>query len=259
MNLISKFVGQSRFARKQFLFGAVAAAVAALVWQLPTTGEAAVVLTEVDPTGSATTINSYNADWFELTNTGAAAVDITGWKMDDNSNAFATAVAIRGVTSIAPGQSVVFVESNTSGTNDATIEAAFKSFWFGSNVPAGFTIGAYGGSGVGLSSSAGDAVNIFDAGGNRVTGVAFGAIVDGTSLDNYAGAGSTTLPLPTISTLSVVGVNNAFASFGAGGAQPVHEIGSPGAVPEPSSIVLAALGLLGAGFVGRRRRARTSR
>lgn len=252
MQLSSKVEGHVRFSRKHFL-GLVAAALAATLWQLPATVEAAMVITEVMPSGSSSTSNSYNADWFELTNTGPAAVSITGWKMDDNSNAFASAVALRGVTSIAPGQSVVFIEGNATGTTDATLEAAFKTNWFGANVPAGFTIGAYGGSGVGLSSSAGDAVNIFDAGGSRIAGVQFGPVVDAITLDNAAGAGSTTLPLPTISTLSSVGVNGAFSSFNAGGTLSAHEVGSPGTVPEPSTIVLASLGLLGVGFYGRRR------
>ena len=62
--------------------------------------------------------------------------------MDDNSNAFANAVGLSGVTSIAPGQSAVFVETANAGTAAATA-AAFRSSWFGSNVPVGFAIGTY--------------------------------------------------------------------------------------------------------------------
>ena len=62
-----------------------------------------VVISEVTPWSSGNT--PYAADWFEVTNTGAVPVDITGWKMDDSSNAFATAVALRGVTSIPAGKS----------------------------------------------------------------------------------------------------------------------------------------------------------
>ncbi len=206
---------------------------------------ASIIISEVDPTGSSNA--NYGADWYELTNTGATAQDITGWKMDDNSNSFSLAVPLRGVTSIAAGQSVVFVEGTATGTTDATIDANFESAWFGASVPAGFTIGNYGGSGVGLSSSS-DAVNIFDSSGDPITGVTFGASTSGVSFDNAAGVNG------AISTLSSVGVNGAFMS-------PDGEIGSPGVianavVPEPSAFVLAAFGLVaGLGLAFHRRAA----
>jgi uncharacterized protein YjiK len=178
------------------------------------------VISEVHPSGSGN--GTYAADWFEVTNTGPTALDVTGWKMDDNSNAFATAVALRGVATIPAGKSAVFFEGSATGTTDATILAAFSTAWLGSPTPpAGVLIGAYGGTGVGLGGG-GDAVNLFDAAGNRVTGVSFGAANPAFTFDNTAGLGSTTLPLPTISTLSVAGVNGAFLS--ANGA----ETGSPG-------------------------------
>jgi Lamin Tail Domain len=130
-----------------------------------------VVISEVHPAGSGN--GTYNADWFEMTNAGTEAVDLTGWKMDDNSNSFSTAVALTGVASIAPGQSVVFIES----TVPVDI-GAFETAWFGGSVPSGFTVGTYGGPGVGLSTN-GDAVNLFDAGGNRITGISFGALCVG--------------------------------------------------------------------------------
>ena len=37
-----------------------------------------VFISEVHPAGSGN--GTYNADWFEVTNAGTAAVDITGWK-----------------------------------------------------------------------------------------------------------------------------------------------------------------------------------
>ncbi len=202
---------------------------------------ASIIISEVDPSGSGTT-NTYNADWFELTNTGTSAQSITGWEMDDNSHTFASAVALRGVTSIAPGQSVVFVEGTATGSTDATIDAAFENFWFGSNIPAGFTIGNYGGSGVGLSQTA-DEVNIYNAGGTEVTGVGFGATASGVTLDNTAGLGSATQPDPIISTNSTVGVNGAFTSANSVSPAP-SEIGSPGVVPEPSTLILAGLSLV---------------
>ncbi|MDX2211883.1 MAG: DUF3616 domain-containing protein [Oculatellaceae cyanobacterium bins.114] len=180
------------------------------------------IISEVHPSGSGN--GTYAADWFEVTNTGTSDVDITGWRIDDGSNVFASAVALRGVTTIPAGKSVIFFEGNATGSTDAAIIAAFSTAWFGTATPpAGFLIGAYGGSGVGLSSG-GDAVNLFDASENRITGISFGAANSTTTFDNAAGAGSTILPLPTVSTLSATGVNGGSVSFNGA------ETGSPGAI-----------------------------
>lgn len=107
-----------------------------------------IIIFEVAPYASGDTV--YAADWLELTSTGSSAVNITDWKMDDDSHSFTSAVALRGVSSIAPAQSVIFLGSNANGTNDAGIDAGFKSAWFGLNIPVGLVVGNYGGSGVGL-------------------------------------------------------------------------------------------------------------
>jgi len=205
---------------------------AALLAASLSAAQAQIIISEVDPAGSSGS-TGYGADWFELKNTGSSAVDITGWKMDDNSDSFSLAVALRNVTSISPGQAVVFVEGTSDGTGDATLDANFETAWFGSSVPAGFTIGNYGGSGVGLSQTS-DAVNIFDSTGTAVTGVAFGATTLGNTLDNEAGLSG------TISQTSQVGVDGAFLSASG------KEVGSPGDVspaPEPAALALAGLGL----------------
>ena len=41
-------------------------------------------------------------------------VDLTGWRMNDNHASFAAAVALEGVTSLAPGHSAVFVERHAT-------------------------------------------------------------------------------------------------------------------------------------------------
>ncbi len=219
-------------------------AAAAGVLALTATGaQAQVRITEVAPWGSSTSAPAipYATDWFELTNFGSTAVNISGWTMDDNSNGTAK-VALTGITSIAAGESVIFTE------NAAT--ASFLSTWFGSKAPANLQIGNYTGSGVGLGQT-GDAVNIFNASGVLQANVVFGA-ADATSpyqtFDNAAGLNNT-----TISQLSVVGVNGAFVA-----ANDAVEIGSPGrisAVPEPEGValVLAALGVVG--LVARKRQA----
>ncbi|MDZ8025178.1 MAG: SdiA-regulated domain-containing protein [Nostoc sp. DedQUE11] len=182
------------------------------------------IISEVSPWSSGN--SPYGADWFEVTNTGTSAVSIAGWKIDDDSNSFANSVLLNGVTSIAPGQSVIFIEGN------ATTASAFKTAWFGSNVPSNFTIGTYSGSGIGLSTG-GDAVNLFDSSGNRITGISFGTSTTGFTFDNKTGVGSTTLPLPTVSTLSVAGVNGAFV------ASNVPETGSPGTTVTPPSLIIS--------------------
>jgi uncharacterized protein YjiK len=181
---------------------------------------ASVIVSEVSPWSSGN--SSYAADWFEVTNTGFAPVNITGWKFDDNSNSFGSAVALRGITTIAPGKSVIFIEGTADGATDATVISGFSSSWFGTaKPPADVVIGTYGGAGVGLSTG-GDAVNLFDAAGNRVTGVNFGPSTTNFTFDNKAGLGSTILPLPTVTALSATGINGAFQ------APNSLETGSPG-------------------------------
>lgn len=201
-----------------------------------TTTPAQLIISEVHSTGSSS--STYAADWFELSNTGATPLDITGWKVDDSSADITKALALRGVTTIAAGQSVVFMESDAAGANDLTADAAFTTAWFGGSTPAGFALGFYGGSGIGLSSS-GDAVNIYDALGTLMASVDFGAGTTGISFDNAAGLTG------TISQLSAVGVNGAFNSLAG------SEVGSPGVVPEPSVLALGMLGAAGLIFRSR--------
>ena len=169
-------------------------------------------------------------DWFEVTNAGTADQDITGWKMDDNSNAFSKAVALSGITTIHAGESVIFIE--TTGTTLDAVKTAFIDTWFGGHAPANLQIGGYGGSGVGLSTD-GDAVNLFDAGGNLQANVSFGASTTGLTFDNAAGLNNT-----TISTLSQAGTDGAGPAAG-----DASEIGSPGStINPPSSTIIGTNG-----------------
>ena len=201
----------------------VAAAIAAVALPAPASAaDTAIIVSEVAPWASGNA--PYGADWFELTNTTAGSISISGWRMDDNSNSFASSVALNGVSSLASGQSAIFVE----GT--AATAAAFSTAWFGASPPSGLAVGWYSGSGVGLSTG-GDAVNVFDASGARQTGIAFGvspAASPFKSFDNAAGAGSTTLPLPVVSLLSEAGVNGAFVSPSQ--TPTLTEVGSPGTI-----------------------------
>jgi hypothetical protein len=201
-------------------------------------------ITEVAPWGSGNGLG-YRVDWFELTNTGNASVSISGWKMDDesgNSGSATAAVALNGITSIAAGESVIFLETNSP----STVGASFLSTWFGTS--AGPRIGSYTGGGVGLGQG-GDAVNIFDGSGTLQAKVTFGAS-DATSpyqsFDNAAGLNNA-----TISLLSEVGTNGAFVAL-----NDAAEIGSPGliaAVPGPESYAFMLAGLAVVGAIARKR------
>jgi uncharacterized protein YjiK len=180
-----------------------------------------VKITEVDPTGNNA---GYGADWFELTNMGTEAATLTGWKIDDDSDSFASGATLEGVTTLAAGETAVFVEKSSA-------IAAFEAAWWPAGKPTGLKIGSYNG-GPGLGSG-GDEVNIFEADETPVTGVAVGASTTGVTFDNAAGIGGTGTPRPTVTLKSVVGVNGAFKNA-------AGEIGSPGRIVTPPAPVLAA-------------------
>lgn len=212
-----------------------------LAIMLGSSAQAALIITEVM---SASGTNG-TPDWFELTNTGAASTVITGYRMDDNSFAFGNSVLLNGVTSIAPGESVVFFESTTV---PATEIANFRTFWSGSasGLP-GVQIGYYLGSGAGVSfSSNGDGAVVYNAGGTVVAGpVSYPSATNGKSFQYDPGTQLLVGP-------SIVGQYGAFTSFDT---TPLNT-GSPGtigSVPEPSTLALAGCGLLALGVCARRR------
>lgn len=144
------------------LLPAVAALVAAVTIQAHATP--ILCITEVMSNGDTW-------DWFELTNYGTSPADITGFRMDDDSFNFSASVALHGVTIIEPGESVIFIEGNSSAV------ATFRSNW---SVPD-MKVGYYSGSGVGFSSG-GDGVVVFTSGGAEIAPrVSFGASTSGTA------------------------------------------------------------------------------
>ena len=143
-----------------------ALALGSLVAQIAAPAHAAGIIRITEVMSNSTVANSagsiWNGDWFELTNYGDAAVDITGWKVDDNSFAFGSSLPLNGITSIAANESVMFTE-NAGGVNVTD----FKTFWgLGTSVQVGY----YSGSGIGLSSS-GDGVVIYTSGSTEINRV----------------------------------------------------------------------------------------
>jgi hypothetical protein len=226
---------------------------------------ASIVITEVDPFGSNGS-DGYSADWIELTNTGTTSMSIAGWTMTDdhasknstisigNSSKPAAALTLaNGATSLAAGQSAVFIESPGSGADSATLIASFEQAWFGAKAPAGLLVGTYNdtsSTNFGLGQG-GDMVNIFNGSTSSATleaSITFGNDAGSPigTFDNAAGLNNVTLTQQ-----SVAGVNGAFISASG------LEVGSPGtisAVPLPDSVVLllSGLGALGLFVIGRR-------
>ncbi|MFZ4640570.1 MAG: ExeM/NucH family extracellular endonuclease, partial [Nodosilinea sp.] len=191
-------------------------------FSLSVTPAPTLVISEVAPWSSGS--SAVAADWFEVTNVSANAINITGWKMDDNSNSFAASVALNGITSIAAGESVIFIET----ANLVTTRTAFLNTWFGGNQTGGLQIGSYSGSGVGLGSG-GDAVNLYDGSGNLKANVTFGSsptVSPFATFDNSAGASS-------VSTLSAPGIKGAYSVTDTTSTQ----IGSPGKIANDLPVI----------------------
>ena len=177
------------------------------------------IVSEVAPWSSGN--SPVGADWFEVTNIGDAPMSIAGWKVDDSSESPVAAVPLNGVTSIAPGESVIFIET----ADLAGAKATFLATWFGAEPPADLQVGSYSGSGIGLSTG-GDAVNLYNSAGVLKARVFFAASPAGpvfSTFDNAAGLNN-----EGITQLSVAGVNGAFVA-----ASDENEIGSPGTITTP--------------------------
>jgi hypothetical protein len=175
------------------------------------------------------------ADWFEVSNYGTTAIDITGYKMDDNSFAFANAVALLGITSIAAGETVIFVEGAS------TTVSGFRSFWGGLS---GVQVGYYTGSGVSFSSS-GDGLVVYNGSGSEVTQRAtFGSATTGSSF-YFESTGTNP---GVVSTVGTIGTQVTFATSGNPG--NVGSLGTALNIPAPGAVALVAL----AGLVARRRK-----
>jgi Lamin Tail Domain len=235
---------------------------------------AAVVITEVDPFGSNGS-DGYSEDWFELTNTGTSAVSIAGWTMVDNhaaSNSTTPYVAgatisignvstskpaaaltlANGSTTLAAGQSAIFLESPNSGATSTALISSFETAWFVTNTPANLLVGTYNDASAanfGLSQS-GDMVNVFN--GSTGSAILEASVAFGNDAGSPIGTfeNDTDLNNTTLTTQSVAGVNGAIVSASG------LEIGSPGtvsAVPLPDSVVLllSGLGALGLFAIGR--------
>ncbi len=219
--------------QSRFIIAAVWSA--ALLWSAAP-GRAGLVITEV-MSSSAHPGGPANGDWWELTNTGAAALSLNGYSFDDDSVTPGAAVFPNGI-SIAPGESILFVEESVANLT------GWRAAWGVAPSVQAFSNAQFTGTYSGLS-SAGDQVNVYDIANQLAASVAFGASTSGFSFEWKKNGDS--------QGLSVVGENGAYQALSNGVAGPGVDIGSPGhAVPEPSTWALALLGV--AGLVLARRR-----
>lgn len=200
---------------------------------------AALTITEVAPQSSLNTPSTINGDWWELTNSGPAPIDLAGYKWADTEDEIGGATPQPNIfpsVVIAPGESIIIIDELSSS------EEAWRTNW---GAPATLQI---------LSTDemlpTPPATDTFSGLGNTNDGVFF-YDPSGATLSSYLYAQNTrgvTFEIATDGTdlgLSVVGEN--FAVLAANG-----DIGSPGvAVPEPTVL---SLGMMGAGLLLRRRR-----
>ncbi|HTY88827.1 MAG TPA: CotH kinase family protein [Candidatus Acidoferrum sp.] len=184
------------------------------------------VITEVmssEAKGSLTT-----SDWWELSNLGNFAVNLQGYRFDDDHHSFSDAETITNAVNIAPGESIVLVEDLTPD--------AFRAWWGSQHLPARLQMITY--PNIGFSSS-GDAIYLWNAAANSLTdtvaSVTFAAATRGVSFGFDPATG-------TFGGLSAAGQNGAFTAAANG------DIGSPGTVLNPPQ--LAGFNFSGAsGFI----------
>jgi hypothetical protein len=162
---------------------------------------------------------SGHADWFELSNLGNFAVNLFGFRIDDNHQSLAQAATVTNRTMIQPYESVVLVQTMTP--------QAFRDWW-GPNLPANTQIITYNGAGQGLSGS-GDDVHVWNAAASANADQAASVnFLTGTDGDSFGF--DPTIPNPSgffgfaPDGLSTAGVNGAFVAAVGG------DIGSPGSI-----------------------------
>lgn len=205
---------------------------AALVAAAPSLASAQIRITEWLYSGAP-------GEFVELTNVGAAPVDMAGYKYDDDSADPSPGVSfsLSGFGVVQPGESVVFTEATTT---------TFALVW---NLPA--SVKLLGGYTNNLGRT--DQINIFDASNALVDRLTYSDVnFPGTirTLDISGNVPPSALGLNTVAAATLSSVGDAYGSA----ANTSGVVGNPGryAVPEPAA--LAALAGAGMVLVARKRK-----
>lgn len=162
-----------------------------------------------------------NSDFWELTNFGTNAINLTGYKFDDADNNLAAAdsAPFDGL-SVGPGESVVFVQ-NSVNTNDVSFRA-----WWGTNLAQKVKVVFYNGNGF---SSGGDGIRLWGPGAQNaadvIDSVDFGEAKRGASFTYDPVTGG-------FGVASTNGVDGAFK------AEAADDVGSPGKSTGPTPITI---------------------
>jgi len=199
-----------------------------LILCMALTTQAGIIISEVMPDSSHDKdVTNDNGDWFEITNTGSNAVDLSGWSWVDDKDSH-DKLAFPAVT-IAAGESIICLEESSADD--------WLSSWDLSN--SGITVltednftdssGENDFHGLGTD---GDTVFIYDGNSNLVDFFSWTDASEGISIDVYNGGVN-----------SQVCVNGAWASDDVDVAGNCDDIASPGVVPEPCSLALIGLGV----------------
>jgi len=161
---------------------------------------------------------SHTPDWIELTNYGPSEASITGHRIFDPSSGFR--FFLTGVSTIAPGESVVFIKTNSPETDIPL----FRTVW---GLSDSVKVGSYLGSTGIIMAANRDGVILYDPADVEVTRADYHAGTKNRSFQFvYNSAGS------KIATASLTSSAGAFGAYRSAGSPP--DIASPG-VPLPQT------------------------
>ncbi|HYE30010.1 MAG TPA: lamin tail domain-containing protein [Methylomirabilota bacterium] len=94
------------------------------------------------------------ADWWELTSFDTESIDLSGWRFNDSTGDLADAFVIPAGVTIAPNETIIFVENLSA--------QEFRAWWGATNIPASTQIITYTGAALSFRVS-GDSLRLWDS------------------------------------------------------------------------------------------------